>query len=142
MFTDHFQDGQPPSKIWSLTIPIWPPIFQKMATNQTKDGHRPPLGWLPTIQRYVDTPSTGWSPTNSMRVTNHPMRVTTATALSQGRSPSPFFDSVGELFIIQTFLKNLDPLPGFSKLKNYETYNRSARLLFSNKCLSSNIKQV
>ena len=28
------------------------------------------------------------------------------------------------------------------KYKNYETYNRSARLLFSNKCLSSNIKQV
>ena len=27
-------------------------------------------------------------------------------------------------------------------VKNYETYNRSARLLFSNKCLSSNIKQV
>ena len=26
--------------------------------------------------------------------------------------------------------------------KNYETYNRSARLLFSNKCLSSNKKQV
>ena len=28
------------------------------------------------------------------------------------------------------------------KYKNYETYNRSARLLFSNKCLSSNKKQV
>ena len=28
------------------------------------------------------------------------------------------------------------------QLKNYETYNRSARLLFSNKCLSSNKKQV
>ena len=26
--------------------------------------------------------------------------------------------------------------------KNYETYNRSARVLFYNKCLSSNIKQV
>ena len=29
----------------------------------------------------------------------------------------------------------------FWNLKNYETYNRSARVLFSNKSLSSNIKQ-
>ena len=29
-----------------------------------------------------------------------------------------------------------------AKLKNYETYNRSARVLFSNKYLSNNIKQV
>ena len=39
-------------------------------------------------------------------------------------------------------LKNGEKVQSEDDLKNYETYNRSARLLFPNKCLSSKKKQI
>ena len=47
MFTDHSQDDNPPSKLWSLTI-------QNMATHFSKDGPQPTQGWSPTTPRMVN----------------------------------------------------------------------------------------
>ena len=66
MVTHHPKDGHSQSKIWSLPFPKMVTHCQRMVTNHPQHDQTPYPGWSPTIQRYGNSPSWGWSPTNRM----------------------------------------------------------------------------